>query len=59
MPDDARNNVRPTPPRAPEPNECCESGCDPCVFDRYAEAWERYEQALAAWQAQQVEQTPE
>lgn len=22
----------------PEPYECCESGCDPCVHDTYARA---------------------
>ena len=56
MTTDAHHDVRPTPPRKPEPNECCESGCDSCVFDRYAEACERYEQALAAWQARKIEQ---
>ena len=29
--------------------ECCGGGCTPCVFDRYAEALERYQEALAAW----------
>ncbi len=42
---------RPLPPREPELNECCGSGCEPCVFDRYHAALERYEEALAAWQA--------
>jgi hypothetical protein len=41
----------PEPPREPEAWECCQSGCDPCVYDRYWQALERYEQALAAWQA--------
>ncbi len=50
---EAQGDLRPEPPRAPEPNECCESGCDPCVYDRYWEACASYEQALADWQARQ------
>jgi hypothetical protein len=41
---------KPQPPREPEAWECCQSGCDPCVYDRYWEAVDRYEQALAAWE---------
>jgi hypothetical protein len=41
----------PPTPREPEPGECCQSGCDPCVYDLYWEAVERYERALAAWRA--------
>ena len=41
----------PQPPREPEPYECCQSGCNPCVYDRYWEALERYERALADWRA--------
>ena len=46
-------NKKPEPPREPEPWECCQNGCDPCVYDRYWEAVARYEQALAAWEARQ------
>lgn len=45
---------RPEPPREPEPAECCHSGCDPCVFDRYWNALERYEQALHEWEERQI-----
>jgi hypothetical protein len=38
-----------TPPVEPELEDCCRSGCTPCVFDLYAEALERYE----AWLARQ------
>jgi hypothetical protein len=41
----------PVPPTEPEPGACCQSGCDPCVYDLYWQAVDRYEQALAAWQA--------
>ncbi|MFL9874441.1 oxidoreductase-like domain-containing protein [Paraburkholderia megapolitana] len=44
----------PQPPRRPEPDDCCRSGCEPCVFDLYDEAVERYRAALAAWQARQA-----
>lgn len=44
-------DVEPEPPHEPEVWECCQSGCDPCVYDRYWEALERYEQALAVWKA--------
>jgi hypothetical protein len=47
----------PVPPLEPEPGACCQSGCDPCVYDLYWEAVDRYEQALAAWQARQAAST--
>jgi cytochrome-b5 reductase len=37
-------NEKPQPPAS---NECCESGCDPCVWDIYRAAlqqWERITQ---------------
>lgn len=34
-------------PIPPGDGECCESGCSPCVWDRYYEA-------LRAWEAQQA-----
>lgn len=34
----------PAPPNKPEPFECCERGCSPCIFDYY---WD----ALARWEA--------
>ena len=42
---------KPQPPREPEAWECCQSGCDPCVYDRYWEALDRYERALGEWEA--------
>ncbi|WP_232231991.1 oxidoreductase-like domain-containing protein [Burkholderia sp. WSM2230] len=38
----------------PDLDDCCHSGCSPCVFDLYDEALERYEIALAEWQARQA-----
>ena len=37
-----RHDEYPPPPREPDLDECCGSGCDPCVFDLY-------EQRLARW----------
>jgi hypothetical protein len=49
---------RPLPPREPGIEECCGSGCEPCVFDRYADALERYQAALAAWLQRHPGATP-
>jgi hypothetical protein len=43
------DDLRPQPPVEPELEDCCRSGCSPCVFDLYADALDRYEQALTAW----------
>ena len=47
---DGQPDPRPMPPRTPDPDECCQSGCDPCVYDAYWEAVEEYEKALAEWE---------
>jgi len=39
----------PVPPTEPEPWECCGNGCEPCVYDRYWQALERYDTALERW----------
>ncbi|SIT47028.1 conserved hypothetical protein [Paraburkholderia piptadeniae] len=41
----------PTPPTRPDPDECCHSGCDTCIFDLYEDELTRYRTALAAWEA--------
>lgn len=43
------DDPRPLPPREPALEECCGGGCEPCVFDRYDDALERYRDALQAW----------
>ena len=35
-----------TPPRKPEPHECCGTGCIPCVMDIYEEELYEYEKAM-------------
>lgn len=41
----------PARPEKPLPSDCCEGGCERCVFDLYAEELEQYEAALARWRA--------
>jgi hypothetical protein len=42
---------KPVPPEKPLPSDCCDSGCERCVFDVYAAALARYERLLAEWEA--------
>ncbi|BBU29526.1 hypothetical protein BTHE68_32600 [Burkholderia sp. THE68] len=51
---DPADDPLPTPPERPLPEDCCQSGCNPCVFDLYEEALERYEAALRAWEARRA-----
>jgi hypothetical protein len=43
-------DLPPTPPKRPGNDECCHSGCDPCVFELYEDALERYRVELSAWE---------
>lgn len=49
LPADGLKNSPPSPPCAPEPGECCQSGCERCVYDLYWDALARYEVALEDW----------
>ena len=45
----AKTEGVPTEPRYPEPDECCGSGCIPCVFDTYEkdfEKWQKFSKKL-------------
>lgn len=42
---------KPVPPDKPLPTDCCGGGCVMCVLDVYEDQLERYQAALAAWQA--------
>lgn len=46
IPDD---DPRPLPPEPPLPSDCCDSGCDPCVYDLYNEELQAYRERLARW----------
>ncbi|MFJ9453314.1 oxidoreductase-like domain-containing protein [Herbaspirillum sp. NPDC101397] len=51
MPTSRADDPQPTPPIEPALEDCCQSGCDPCIFDIYQDALERYRLALQEWQA--------
>jgi hypothetical protein len=36
----------PPPPDRPEPYECCGRGCEPCIFDYYNNALERWRETM-------------
>lgn len=40
----------PEPPEPPEPGDCCNSGCERCVYTVYEEALEKYREALRVWE---------
>lgn len=42
----AKPNSIPAPPNKPEPFECCERGCSPCIFDYYWDALARWETSV-------------
>lgn len=43
------HDPKPEPPERPLPSDCCDSGCDPCVHDSYADDMDAYREDLAAW----------
>ena len=53
LPPEQAADPRPVMPPEPGPGACCQSGCDPCVYDLYWDELDRYEQALAAWELRQ------
>lgn len=48
------DDPRPVPPERPGDNDCCGSGCDPCIFDYYYQELDRYREELRAWEARQA-----
>lgn len=51
------HDSRPEPPPRPAAEDCCRSGCDPCVFDLYDAALGRYEAELRAWHTRRDRQS--
>ena len=47
----ADDDPPPEPPLEPSLDECCGQGCDPCIFDLYEAAQQRWRAALRAWEA--------
>ncbi|MBW8367672.1 MAG: oxidoreductase-like domain-containing protein [Arenimonas sp.] len=50
---DLERDPPPVPPEKPLPSDCCDSGCDRCVHDIYADERTYFEQRLAEWLARQ------
>ena len=48
----------PQAPVEPALEDCCGSGCTPCIFDLYQDACDRYQVSLEAWQARQAPVAP-
>jgi len=44
----ARHAVIPDPPEEPLPTDCCERGCERCVFTVYYEAIDAWRRAIEA-----------
>lgn len=38
----------PSPPSKPEPENCCNRGCCPCIFDYYYDALDRWKDRVTA-----------
>jgi cytochrome-b5 reductase len=45
----------PRPPREPDPEDCCGSGCEPCVFEIYQERLERWRERCRALRRHEVD----
>jgi len=55
MPD----NKIPPPPEKPTSNECCGSGCVPCIYDYYYDAFDKWnEQYGKDWAKAKSTKTP-
>jgi hypothetical protein len=44
----------PVQPVPPQPEDCCHSGCMPCVFDWYEENMRIWRAAMAEWERRQT-----
>jgi hypothetical protein len=48
LPEDDFKSEFPKPPQRPDDDSCCGRGCDPCIFDYYERALERWEAKVIA-----------
>lgn len=48
-----KEEPRPLPPEKPLPGDCCDSGCERCVYVVYEEEMDAYREALRAWESRQ------
>ncbi len=54
---DGEADARPQPPEKPLPGDCCDTGCEVCVFDAYSDALIEYQNALDAWNKRHPEKS--
>lgn len=52
------SDLPPRQPQKPLPFDCCESGCDRCVYDIHADDMAHYQSALAAWRGRNPGREP-
>ncbi len=49
----------PPKPQPPDPSDCCNSGCEPCVFELWEDAMDRWEarceRIMARWREREGE----
>lgn len=55
----ATDDPPPLEPERPLPMECCDSGCESCVHDVYADEMHHYRRLLAAWKERNPERQAE
>ena len=55
----SNDDPRPEEPIEPDLNECCGNGCEPCVFDTYAEDRRAWQQAVKEWEERHRDRTGE
>lgn len=51
----AADDPEPRAPEKPLASDCCDSGCERCVFDIYAEELAEYERRHLAWSARVID----
>lgn len=49
---------KPVLPTRPSSNDCCRSGCSPCVFELYQDDLQAYREQLSAWQERHPDAQP-
>ncbi|MBV1774642.1 oxidoreductase-like domain-containing protein [Burkholderiaceae bacterium DAT-1] len=45
---------KPIEPIPPAPEQCCRSGCQPCIWDFYDQELADYREAMKQWEAEQA-----
>lgn len=57
VPPDPIDDPRPVAPEPPLPSDCCDSGCDPCIYDLYNDEVQHYHARLAEWLQRHPDET--